>query len=126
MQKKKMFLIAGDLLAIALVTAIGFATHGEAGVAFLPRMAAIFLPLSLAWFVLAPSLGLFHQETVASPRQLWRSALAMAFAAPLAAILRGLILNAPIIPIFGLVLSATSAFGMLVWRMVWWKWGAKR
>lgn len=126
MQKKKKFLIAGDLLAIALVTAIGFATHGEAGVAFLPRMAAIFLPLSLAWFVLAPSLGLFHQETVASPRQLWRSALAMAFAAPLAAILRGLILNAPIIPIFGLVLSATSAFGMLVWRTVWWKWGAKR
>jgi hypothetical protein len=69
MQKKKLFLIAGDLLAIALVTAIGFATHGEAGVAFLPRMAAIFLPLSLAWFVLAPSLGLFHQETVASPGQ---------------------------------------------------------
>ena len=45
MQKKKIFLIAGDLLAIALVTAIGFATHGEAGVAFLPRMASILLPL---------------------------------------------------------------------------------
>ena len=40
----------------------------------------------------------------------------MTFAASLAAILRGLILNAAILPIFGLVLAATSAFGMLVWR----------
>jgi hypothetical protein len=30
--------------------------------------------------------------------------------------LRGLLLNAPIIPIFAGVLGATSAFGMLVWR----------
>jgi hypothetical protein len=42
----------------------------------------------------------------------------MLFAAPLAALLRGLLLNAPIIPIFAVVLGATSAFGMLVWRGV--------
>jgi hypothetical protein len=40
----------------------------------------------------------------------------MLFAAPFAAILRGLILNAPIIPIFAIVLAATSALGMLIWR----------
>jgi ABC-type xylose transport system permease subunit len=40
----------------------------------------------------------------------------MIFAAPLAAILRGLLINAPVIPIFAVVLSATSAFGMLIWR----------
>jgi hypothetical protein len=40
----------------------------------------------------------------------------MIFAAPLAAILRGLILNAPIIPIFVVVLAAISAFGMVLWR----------
>ncbi|HZM21095.1 MAG TPA: hypothetical protein VFC02_05085 [Anaerolineales bacterium] len=33
-------LILGDLLAIGLVTLIGFATHGEADMAFVPRMAA--------------------------------------------------------------------------------------
>jgi len=109
-------LILGDILAIALITLIGFATHGETELSFLPRMAAVFFPLVITWFILAPSLRLFQQEVVFDSKQLWRPALAMTFAAPLAAVLRGLILNAPIIPIFGLVLSATSAFGMLVWR----------
>jgi hypothetical protein len=114
--KKTNLLILGDLLAIALVTVIGFATHGEAGLSFLPRMAAAFFPVSLAWFTLAPALGLFRTENVSKPKQLWRPVLAMIFAAPLAAVLRGLILNAPIIPIFAVVLASTSAFGMLVWR----------
>jgi hypothetical protein len=111
-------LIPGDLLAIAIITLIGFATHGEAGLPVLPRMAAVFFPLAVTWFILATALQLFQQEVVSDPRQLWRPALTMIFAASLAAILRGLILNAPVIPIFGLVLSATSAFGMLVWRVI--------
>lgn len=40
----------------------------------------------------------------------------MVFAGTFAVVLRGLILNAPIIPIFGVVLSATSALGLLIWR----------
>ena len=118
--KKTTPLILGDLLAIALVTVIGFATHGEAGLSFLPRMAAAFIPISLAWFALAPALGLFRVENVSEPKQLWRPVLAMLFSAPLAAVLRGLLLNAPIIPIFAVVLAATSAFGMLVWRAIYW------
>ena len=114
----KRFLIAGDALAIAIVTVIGFATHGETGVTFLPRMAAIFFPLAIAWFLLAPWFGLFQQETTSNLKQLWRPALAMFFAAPFAVVIRGLILNAPIIPIFAIALSATSAFGMFVWRGV--------
>lgn len=113
---KKYILILGDILAILITTLIGFATHGEANVAFLPRMAAAFFPLAIAWFLLAPFLGLFQQEHIGSPRQLWRPVLGMIFAGPLAAVLRGLLLNAPIIPIFAVVLSSTSAFGMLVWR----------
>ena len=118
--KKTTLLILGDLLAIALVTVIGFATHGEAGRSFLPRMAAAFFPVSLAWFALAPALGLFRTENVSEPKQLWRPVLAMTFAAPLAAVLRGLLLNAPILPIFAVGLAATSAFGMLVWRAIYW------
>ena len=116
MFRSKRFLIAGDVLVIAVITVIGFATHGETDLSFLPRMAAIFFPLAVAWFLLAPWFGLFQQETISNPKQLWRSALAMFFAAPFAAVLRGLILNAPIIPIFAVVLSVTSAFGMFVWR----------
>lgn len=113
---KNYVLILGDILAIALVTLIGFASHGEAGKAFLPRMGAAFFPLLISWFTLAPAMGLFQREAAAHPRQLWRPALVMIFAASFAAVLRGLILNAPVIPIFAVVLSATSAFGILVWR----------
>jgi hypothetical protein len=113
---KKYMLILGDIFAIALVTLIGFATHGEAEASFLPRMGAAFIPLIISWFILTPALGLFQDTTVLSAKQLWRPALGMIFAASFAAVLRGLILNAPIIPIFAVVLSATSAFGMLVWR----------
>jgi len=109
-------LILGDILAILLLTIIGFATHGEADVSFLPRMAALFCPLSVSWFLLAPALGLFQKETISDPKQLWRPALTAIFAASLAAVLRGFILNAPIIPIFAAVLAATSALGMIIWR----------
>jgi hypothetical protein len=119
---KKYILILGDILTMLLTTLIGFATHGEVGAGspgpsiILPRMAAAFFPLTVGWFLLAPWFGLFQNEITSNPKQLWRPAPAMFFAAPLAAILRGLILNAPIIPIFAIVLGATSALGMVVWR----------
>ena len=111
-------MILGDVLAIALLTIIGFATHGETDLSFVPRMAALFFPLLVAWFALAPSMRLFDRQIISDPKQLWRPTLAMTFAASLAAILRGLTLNAAILPIFGLILAATSAFGMLVWRTI--------
>jgi len=118
MLKPNRFLVFGDILAIALVTVVGFATHGETGLSFLPRMLAAFIPLTVAWFFLSPWFGLFRQEITSDPKQLWRPVFAMFFAGPFAALLRGLILNAPIIPIFAVVLSVTSAFGMFIWRVL--------
>ena len=118
MSKPKWILYTGDVLAIAIVTVIGFATHGEANLSFLPRMLAAFIPLTVAWLLLAPWFGLFQSEITSNPKQLWRPIYAMIFAAPLAVVLRGLILNNAIIPIFAVVFSATSAFGILVWRGV--------
>jgi hypothetical protein len=116
MSNKNWILYAGDLIAIALVTFIGFATHGEADVSFAPRMAALYFPLSISWFLLASTLRLYEGEITSKPGQLWRPALAMIFAAPMAAVLRGFVLNAPVIPIFAAVLAVTSALGMVVWR----------
>ena len=113
---KKSVLIVGDILAILVTTLIGFATHGELKSEFLIRMVAAIVPLTVAWFLLAPWLGLFQPEIISNPKQLWRPVLAMIFAAPLAVVFRGLILNAPIIPIFAIVFGATSAFGMVLWR----------
>lgn len=113
-------LIAGDLSTLAVVTVVGFATHGEAGLSLLPRMLTSFIPLSLGWFLIAPFLGLFYPRINADARQLWRPPLAMLFAGPLAALLRALLLNSVVIPIFGLVLSGSAGLGMLAWRWLWW------
>jgi hypothetical protein len=115
---KTSVVLVGDLLAIAVVTLIGFATHGEAVPAFLPRMLVLFLPLSIAWLALAPFFGLFRAQVIADPRQVWRGALVMIFAVPAALVVRGMLLNAPILPIFALILSGVSALGMLLWRGV--------
>lgn len=112
-------LILGDLLAMAVITVIGFATHGETDASYLPRMAATFVPLAVSWFILAPALGLFEAERVRSTRQLWRPAWGAFFAAQLAVILRGLWLNAAVLPLFGLILGGSAALGMVVWRGIW-------
>lgn len=116
-------LVIGDIFAIAILTLIGFASHGEAELAFLPRMAALFFPLSISWFLQAPALGLFQPELVSDPGQLWRTALAAIFAAALAAVLRGFILGSPILPIFVAVLAGTSALVMVIWRGLYLLWG---
>jgi Protein of unknown function (DUF3054) len=116
----KTILILGDIITLLIVTLIGFATHGETSISFFPRMLTTFIPLIIAWFLLAPWFGLFNSEINSNPKQFWRPALTMLFAGPLAVLLRGLILNAPIIPIFAVVLSATSALGMIIWRMLYW------
>ena len=115
---KKSVLIVGDILAILVTTLIGFATHGELKSEFLLRMVAAIVPLTVAWFLIAPWLGLFQSEITSNPKQLWRPVLAMIFAAPLAVVFRGLILNSAILPIFAIVFGATSAFGMVIWRGV--------
>jgi len=113
---KKSILVIGDIVTILLITIIGFASHGEADMAFLPRMAVIFFPLTIAWLMIVPWFGLFRPEIIYNPKQLWRPAFAMIFVAPLTVVLRGLILTVPIIPVFAVALSVTSAFGLVVWR----------
>lgn len=113
---KKSVLIVGDILAILVTTLIGFATHGELKSEFLIRMVAAIVPLTVAWFLIAPWLGLFQPGIISNPKLLWRPVLAMIFAAPLAVVFRGLILNSAILPIFAIVFGATSAFGMVLWR----------
>ncbi len=113
------FLIPGDILAIAVVTVIGFASHGETDISFLPRMAAAFFPLLAGWFLLAPWLGLFQPQITSDSKQLWRPALAMLFAAPFAALLRGFLLGENIQPVFVLVFGLTNAIGMTAWRGIW-------
>ena len=112
---KKITLIIGDMLSIAVLTIIGFATHGEVGSSFL-RMGTTFFPLSVAWFLSAPWLGLFNEQIALNPKMFWRILFAMLFAAPLAVILRAFFLHGAALPLFVLVLGGMNALGLLVWR----------
>lgn len=111
-------LIIGDVIVLAILTFIGFATHGETGVSYLSRMAASFFPLLFGWFVLAPWFGLFDRATISDPKNLWRIPLLFLFAAPLATLLRSVILATPVVPLFVLVLGSTNALGMMIWRWI--------
>ena len=110
-------LIVGDVIALAVITLIGFASHGETDVSFLPRMLTTFIPLLFGWFLIAPWLGLFNTQITSDPKQLWRPPLAMLLAAPMTAILRATMLKAVALPLFTLILGGSAALGMLVWRV---------
>jgi hypothetical protein len=116
---KSTLLIVGDVLALGLITLFGFSSHGEFTTAFIPRMAASFIPLCIGWFVLAPQLGLFRDALTRQGSRLWLPAFAMLFAGPLAALLRGIALGTAVIPSFAIVLSATAAVGLTLWRLLW-------
>ena len=109
-------LITGDILAIAVLTLIGFASHEELAVSFVPRMGAIFFPAAIAWFVIAPWFGLFQDDYESKVRLHWRVAIAALYASTMAAFLRGLILGAYIPPVFIAALGGVVALGMVIWR----------
>jgi hypothetical protein len=115
---KKPILILGDVIAFIILTVIGFATHGETGLSYLPRMAAAFVPTGLGWFLLAPWFGLFDETVISSPKALLRIPFAFLFIAPFAAVLRSVWLGEPVSAIFTFVLAATNAAGMMIWRWV--------
>jgi hypothetical protein len=113
---KKNILILGDTLAIAILTFIGFATHGETDISYILRMGTTFFPVLISWFLIAPWLGLFDEQVIADPKLLWRILLAMVFIAPLAVILRATLLHSAVQPLFALILGGSNALGMLAWR----------
>lgn len=116
MFKQNRILIIGDILAIAVLTLIGFASHEELAVSFIPRMGATFFPVAISWFVIAPWFGLFQDDYSSNVRLHWRVAIAALYASTMAASLRGLILGTDIPPIFIVALGVAAAIGMMIWR----------
>lgn len=110
------WLIAGDALALLVVSVVGFASHNSE---INWRILTTFLPLMAAWVFIAPWLGVYQPEYANQVGQVWRPALAAFLAAPMAAWLRGVWLNQPVIPIFVFVLGGSAALGMFIWRLLW-------
>ena len=118
--KNILFLCLGDIIVLALATLLGFATHGEAATAG-TRMLTTFVPLVVSWLMVAPFLGAYDLQRVKDIRQIWRPFYAMVLAGPLAGWMRGVLLgNAPILPVFVVVLGGTSALALTAWRCLYW------
>jgi len=114
-----MGVLSGDVITLALVTLAGFATHNELGTAGF-RLLTTFIPLLVAWLLVAPHLRVYEPGYFNRPAQLWRPFWAMVLAAPLAGWVRGVWLNAPIQPVFVLVLGGVSSLALLAWRSIYW------
>ena len=113
----RVILFVGDAIVILLITIAGFISHGE-GSAVL-RMLTTFLPLCVGWGFAATVLGLYETQLATDLRQAWRSIFAALLGVPLAAWLRGIWLNSPILPIFVGVLFAVTAVSLTFWRSIW-------
>ena len=114
-----LILILGDVVTLALVTVYGFASHDELSAAG-ARMLTTFIPLVVAWLLIAPHLKVFDLDIVTDYRQLWRPFWAMILAAPMAAWMRGAWLRSPVLPIFVVILGGVSALALLTWRVIFW------
>ncbi len=112
-------LFSGDIIAAAIITAWGFASHDRLGTAGF-RLLTTFVPVLTAWLMVAPFLGVYDPQRAADPRQLWRPFWAMVLAGPMAALIRAFWLGGAIAPIFVIVLGGFSALGLLAWRIVYW------
>lgn len=117
-------LVAVDMLVLLVVTWLGFATHDRSLAD--GRWLTTFIPLALSWFLAAPGLGLYRAGAADRVQDFWRPVLAAVLAAPLAVLLRAFWLQQTVIPIFGLVMIATTAAGMLLWRLVWAIWTTRK
>ncbi len=113
------WLLLGDLLALTLVTVLGFATHGTLGSAGV-RLWATFIPLLAGWVLVGATAGLFDFSLVTEARQLWRPVWAMILVAPFTTWFRAWWLGIGIPPVFIAVLAATGGLGMLLWRALFW------
>lgn len=115
--KSLTILILGDLLVVLAATLAGFANHGELQPAAFNRIVATFVPFSAAWFLASPWLGCFDARRAMGRGRMWRAPLAALLAAPLGAVLRGLWLGTPVLPVFAVVMGAVLGAAMFVWRL---------
>ncbi|HHC09567.1 MAG TPA: DUF3054 family protein [Actinobacteria bacterium] len=108
--------LVGDLVAVAVPTAVGFGVHGTLGEA--GRLVATVVAFAGAWVVVAGGFGLYDDERLVGGS--WLRVLgAWVAAAPLGALARSLLLGrVTVVVAFVLVTIAVTAPVLVAWRLV--------
>lgn len=109
-------LLIGDSVLLCATSVVGFLTHNQV---IDWRIITTYLPYQIAWLLIAPWLGVYNQKESKDSHQIWRPILAAFLAAPMAAWLRGVWINRPILPVFVLALGLSAALGFGIWRFIW-------
>ena len=111
-------LVAGDLIAFHIVTAIGLLSHGElTSFSALGEVVQIATPFAAGWFLIAPFLGAYKPEVVTAPRRvLTRSALAWLIALPIGLAIWSVVRQKSVQPAFAVVTFITNLVVLLGWR----------
>ncbi len=125
LSKKQWILIVGDTLTLLITVAIGFQSHETLSI-FLQRFAFTFFPWTLAWIFVAPRFGLFEIPQLKLGKQSVQVVLAMLLVSPLAVVLRAAWLGSAALPLFALIMGASSALALIVWRTIFIKWVSAR
>jgi hypothetical protein len=100
---------------LSAIAVLGFATHRELQAVGSARFLATLLPLVGAWLVTAGGLGALDPARAIDPRQLWRPAVAVLVATPIAAVKTPMLFALGFIFLF--VIGAVSLLGIGAWRL---------
>ena len=114
-RKLVLWALVGDVLVLAAVTVVGFATHGTLDET--TRVIVTSLGVLVAWGIVGPWFDAFSTAVLTRPLSVWRVALAWAIAAPVAGFLRGWILGLVVSPTFILVIIAVNGSVLVIWRL---------
>jgi hypothetical protein len=123
--KLQPILLIGDAIAILAVIFVGLRFH-QSEEMLASRLVINFLPFLLAWLLAANTLGLLRPPRPTTWIGFGQLLLAAIFTAPLGAVLRGLALNRPILPVFVLVMLLALSIGLLIWRAIYISFVARR
>lgn len=112
----KRWAIIGDVIVLASLTLVGFATHGTLG--NIGRVLVTLTAFLVAWAAAAPWLASYRDDTIVDVRSVWKPFWAWMLAAPFGAALRALVLDIAITPVFVFVSIAVNGAGLIVWRLL--------
>jgi len=112
-------LALGDMLVFLAFAAIGRGSHGEeTGLAAIPQVILTAAPFAIAWFIVAPFVGVYRRELMAEPRKrAARTLLGWVLSWPVAMALRGIFVDHAVPPwTFAVIALVVNAAFLLIWR----------
>ncbi len=110
-------LLAGDIVVLCITTVIGFVYHNSFSNSE-QRLPLTLFTTVIAWLFVGFPLKVYYTNDRMTSHHLWRALWASILAAPMAAFLRGWVLDRPILPMFIIAFGGINTLAIMIWRSV--------